>query len=146
MSTTHAAGNAGTQSPATKDRRILHAGSVGMIVGGLVAIVGSMLPWVSTPLGSFYGTGGPGLWTLSAGFLAIAGALMPMPRLALAHAVIPGLGIAVIVVWQVARLVELSVRTDTWGKLLPGMGLVMAAGAAVILLRTGYRLWTSGRQ
>ncbi len=117
-----------------------------MLVGGLVAIVGSLLPWVSTPFGSLYGTGGPGLWTLSAGFLAVAGALMPMPRLALVHAAGAGLAIAVIVVWQVARLIDLSASTDSWGQLLPSIGLVMAAGAAVILLRTGYRLWSSRRE
>lgn len=117
-----------------------------MLVGGLVAIVGSLLPWVSTPLMSLYGTGGPGLWTLSAGFLAVAGALIPMPRLALAHAAIPGLAVGVIVIWQVARIIELSAATDSWGKLLPGMGLVMAAGAAVILLRTAYRIWSSMRE
>jgi hypothetical protein len=143
MSTTQAASVNGTQPTRS---RILHAGSAGMIVGGLVAIVGSLLPWVSTPLGSLYGTGGPGLWTLSAGFLAVAGALIPMPRVALMHAAGAGLAIAGIVVWQIARLADLSASTDSWGKLLPGMGLVMAAGAAVILLRTGYRLWSSRRE
>lgn len=117
-----------------------------MLLGGVIAVVGSLLPWVSTPLISLYGTGGPGLWTLSAGFLAIAGALIPMPRLALAHAAIPGLAIGVIVVWQIARIVEISATTDSWGKLLPGMGLILAAGAAVILLRTAYRLWAIRRE
>ncbi|HEX6197447.1 MAG TPA: hypothetical protein VFZ37_16140 [Jiangellaceae bacterium] len=143
MSTTHAASANATQPTR---RRVFHMGSAGMLVGGLVAIVGSLLPWVSTPFGSLYGTGGPGLWTLSAGFLAVAGALMPMPRLALVHAAGAGLAIAVIVVWQVARLIDLSASTDSWGQLLPSIGLVMAAGAAVILLRTGYRLWSSRRE
>jgi len=44
------------------------------------------------------------------------------------------------VVWQVARLLYLSAGTDSWGKLLPGIGLVMVAGGAVVLLRTGHRL------
>jgi hypothetical protein len=142
MSTTQASG-AGQAQPAAARRRILHVGSAGMIVGGLIAIVGSLLPWVSTPLGSLYGTGGPGLWTLSAGFLAVAGALLPIRPLAIAHAILPGLAIAGIVVWQAGRIVEISASTDTWGKALPGMGLVMAAGAAAILLRTGYRIWSS---
>ncbi|MPZ64642.1 MAG: hypothetical protein GEU83_03695 [Pseudonocardiaceae bacterium] len=120
--------------------RILHAGSTGMIVGGLVIAIGSLLPWVSTPLGSLSGTAGPGLWTLSAGMLAIAGALIPFRRIALAHAVLPGLAVAVIALWQVARLVQLSATTAGWGTLLPGMGLVMAAGGAVIVLRAATRL------
>lgn len=120
--------------------RVLHAGSIGMIVGGLVIAVGSVLPWVSTPLGSLSGSAGPGLWTLSAGMLVIAGALIPFRRIALAHAVLPGLAVAVIVLWQVARLIQLSATTAGWGRLLPGMGLVMAAGGAVIVLRAAARL------
>jgi hypothetical protein len=111
-----------------------------MLVGGLLAAVGSLLPWVMTPFGSLYGTGGPGLWTLSAGFLAIAGALLPYRRLAIAHCLLPGLTVAAIAAWQVARLIQLSATVGTWGQLLPGMGLVMVAGAAVVLLRTSYRL------
>lgn len=114
-----------------------------MIVGGLITLVGSLLPWVSTPLGSLSGTAGPGLWTLSAGFLAIAGALMPYRKVAIAHAVIPGAAVAAIVVWQSARLIQLSATTDSWGQLLPGIGLVMVAGGAVILLRAGYRMWSA---
>lgn len=121
----------------------MHVGSAGMIVGGLISVVGSLLPWVSTPLGSLSGTAGPGLWTLSAGFLAIAGALLPYRRVALAHALGPGIVIAGIAGWQAARLIELSARTDSWGQLLPGMGLVMVAGGAVILLRAGYRIWST---
>ena len=124
-------------------RRILHAGSAGMIIGGLVTVVGSLLPWVMTPLGSLSGTAGPGLWTLSAGFIAVAGGLMPNRKLAIGHSLVPGLAVAAIVAWQVARLLQLSATTDSWGQLLPGMGLVMAAGGAVILLRTGFRLVTS---
>ena len=87
-----------------------------MIVGGLISVVGSLLPWVSTPLGSLSGTAGPGLWTLSAGFLAIAGALLPYRRVALVHALGPGVVIAGIAGWQAARLIELSARTDSWGQ------------------------------
>jgi hypothetical protein len=121
-------------------RRILHAGSAGMLVGGLIMVVGSLLPWVSTPFGSLSGTAGPGLWTLSGGFIAIAGALLPYRKIAIAHCLLPGAAAAAIVAWQLARLAQLSAATDSWVQLLPGMGLVMAAGAAAILLRTGYRL------
>jgi len=126
--------------PAPTRRRILHPGSIGMLVGGLLAVVGSMLPWVVTPLGSLSGLAGPGLWSLSAGFLAVAGALLPYRWVALVHSLLPGLAVAAIVVWQVARLLYLSAGTDSWGKLLPGIGLVMVAGGAVVLLRTGHRL------
>ncbi|GIJ78680.1 hypothetical protein SAMN05443287_102354 [Micromonospora phaseoli] len=132
------ADTASTAVPAR--RRILHAGSIGMIVGGLLALVGSLLPWVITPFGSLSGVAGPGLWTLSVAFLAIAGALLPYRRVAIAHSLIPGLVVAVIVGWQVARLISLSASTGSWGQLMPGIGLVMAAGGAVVLIRTGMRL------
>ncbi|MFV2101021.1 hypothetical protein [Micromonospora sp. LOL_024] len=129
---------ASTAAPAR--RRIRHAGSVGMIVGGLLALVGSLLPWVITPFGSLSGVAGPGLWTLSVAFLAIAGALLPYRKVAIAHSLIPGLVVAAIVGWQVARLISLSASTGSWGQLMPGVGLVMAAGGAVVLIRTGMRL------
>lgn len=111
-----------------------------MIVGGLLIAVASLLPWVSTPLGSLPGTAGPGLWTLSAAMLAIAGALLPFRRIALVHALLPGIAVAAIVIWQIARLIQLSATTAGWGRLLPGMGLVMAAGGSVVLLRVACRL------
>lgn len=124
-------------------RRVFHRGSAGMIVAGLLIVVGSLLPWVTTPFGSLSGTAGPGLWTLSAGFIAIAGAVLPFRKVAIAHCLGPGAVVALIAAWQVARLVQLSAATGAWGQLLPGMGLVMAAGGAVVLLRTGYRLITT---
>jgi hypothetical protein len=121
-------------------RRVIHRGTAGMLVGGLIVVVGSLLPWVTTPLGSLSGTAGPGLWTLSAGFIAVAGAVLPFRKVAIGHCLVAGFVAAAIVFWQVARLGYLSAATDAWGQLLPGMGLVMVAGGAVVLLRTGFRL------
>ncbi len=112
-----------------------------MLAGGALAVVGSLLPWVMTPLGVLYGTGGGGLWTLCAGFVAIAGALVPRRWSAIAHCAVAGLAAGGIVGWQLARLAALSAATDSWGRLLPSIGLVMVAGGAVVLLRTGLRLW-----
>ncbi|MFC7405839.1 hypothetical protein [Georgenia alba] len=137
--TSSPAGTAGTSAPGPQ-KRILHPGSVGMLLGGLLTLVGSLLPWVMTPLGNLAGTAGPGLWTLCAGFLGIAGAVLPYRRVALAHCLLAGGVAGVIVGWQVARLAHLSATTDAWGQLLPGMGLVMVAGGTVVLLRTGIRL------
>lgn len=125
---------------ATGRRRILHPGSGGMILGGLLMVLASPMPWVSTPVGNLSGLAGAGLWTLSAGFLAIAGALLPYRRVALVHAALPGIVVAVIVLWQLLRLVQVSASTDSWGKLLPGIGLVLAGGGAVVLLRTAQRI------
>jgi hypothetical protein len=111
-----------------------------MLLGGLITVVGSLLPWVTTPFGSLSGIHGGGLYTICAGFVAIAGALLPYRRVAIAHCLGPGVLVAGICVWQLAKLASVSADTDSWGKVLPGMGLVMIGGGAVILLRTGYRL------
>lgn len=130
-------------STAVGRRRLMHVGSAGMLFGGVLVVVGSVLPWVATPAGSLSGMAGPGLWTLSAGMIAIAGALMPYRKLALAHALLPGLAGGAIVGWQLVRVAQLSAMTDSWGKLLPGIGLVMVGGGAVILLRAAMRVWHS---
>jgi hypothetical protein len=111
-----------------------------MLIGGLASVVGSLLPWVTTPFGSLSGIHGAGLYTICCGFIAIAGALLPYRRVAIAHSLGPGVLVALLCVWQVGRLAQVSATTGSWGKVLPGMGLVMIGGAAVILLRTGYRL------
>lgn len=111
-----------------------------MIVGGIITVVGSLLPWVTTPFGSLSGLVGPGLWTLSAGFIAIAGALIPHRKVAIAHCLAPGAAVAVIAAWQVAQLLYITATTGAWWQVLPGMGLVMVSGGAVILLRAGWRL------
>lgn len=126
--------------PQAARRRVLHPGSIGMLVGGLLSVVGSLLPWVTTPIGSLSGMVGPGIWTLCAGFITIAGALLPYRKVAIAHCLVPGAAVAVIVAWQLLRLLNLSAATGSWGQLLPGMGLVMAGGGAVLMLRTGWRL------
>ncbi|WP_245975561.1 hypothetical protein [Amycolatopsis palatopharyngis] len=129
-----------TGGATTGRRRVMHVGSAGMIFGGLLILVGSLLPWVSTPVGHFSGAAGPGLWTLCAGTIAIAGALLPYRRLALAHALVPGVAVAVLVTWQLLRIAQLSASTDSWGSLLPGIGLVIAGGGAFVLVRTASRI------
>jgi hypothetical protein len=111
-----------------------------MLVAGLLVAFGSLLPWVTTPLGNLAGTAGPGLWTLCAGVITVAGALLPFRRIALGHALVGGVVAAGLAGWQVARIVHLSATTDAWGQLLPGIGLVMVAGGGVIALRAAVRL------
>lgn len=120
--------------------RMLHTGSAAMLFGGVLLAIGSVLPWVQSPLGSLSGLAGPGLWTLCAGVIAIAGALLPHRRVAMAHAALPGLAAMVLAAWQLARLVQISASTDSWGTLFPGIGLVLAGGGAVILIRAALRI------
>jgi hypothetical protein len=65
---------------------------------------------------------------------------MPFRRVALLHAAIPGLAAGAIIVWQIARLLQLSASNDSWGQLLPSIGMVLVAGGAVVLARTALRL------
>lgn len=124
---------------------VFHGGSRAMIIGGLMLILSAFLPWVVIPIAeqsfSLRGTDGPGVVTLAVGFLAFAGAFVPRPKLAVAHALIPGVLVALITGAQIVRLVQLSATTGSWGGLLPGMGLVLAVGGAIVLLRAGVRMW-----
>ncbi|QBI54937.1 hypothetical protein [Streptomonospora litoralis] len=129
----------GSAAP-TAARRIFHTGSVGLLAGGLLLIIGAFTPWVSTPLGNLNGMAGPGLWVLCAGGLALAGALLPYRRVALAHAIIPAAAAGGLVLWQLGTLVYLSMATDSWGKLLPGVGLVIVGAGTVLLVRAARRM------
>lgn len=130
---------------------IFHIGSWSMLIGGMAMIFSAFLPWVYfTPareiIGEDFvlrGTDGPGVVTLSVGCLSFAGAFIPWRRLAIAHAAVPGLLVAGITGLQAWKLLEGNMNT-VWGSFLPGMGLVLAAGGAVFLLRgawTMYRRW-----
>lgn len=111
-----------------------------MLLGGLMLVIGSVTPWVMTPLINLNGMAGAGLWTLSAGFIAIAGALIPHRTSAMVQSFVPGGFAAVIAAWQLVEVIRISAVTGAWGKLLPGIGLVLVGGAAVVLLRTGLRI------
>lgn len=126
--------------PAPGRSRVFHRGSVRMLLGAALLLVGSFTPWVITPLGSIPGHAGPGLMTLSAGFIAIAGAFLPYRRVAIAHCFIAGAGTAALLLWQLTRLIQLSAATGTWGSMLPGIGMVLCAGGSVLLIGAGVLL------
>lgn len=127
---------------------VFHPGSWSMLIGGMMFIISAFLPWVSLPFieeitGEAFvlrGTDGPGVLTLSVGCLAFAGAFLPWRRLAIAHAGIPGIVVAVIVLIQCWNIISFSVQMDAWGGMLPGMGLVLAGGGAAVLLNAVYRM------
>lgn len=127
---------------------VFHPGSWPMLIGGMMMIFSAFLPWVYVTLTqeiigeSFVlrGTDGPGIVTLSVGFLAFAGAFLPKRRLAIAHAAIPGIIVAGITALQCWNIIAASMQTQ-WGSFLPGMGLVLAAGGAVFLLRSAWKMY-----
>ncbi len=126
---------------------VFHPGSGAMASGGMMLIISAFLPWVYVSItqgiiGEAFvlrGTDGPGVVTLSVGFLAFAGAFVPRRKLAIGHAAVPGLIVALMVLVQAWNIVTASVQT-AWGSFLPGMGVVLAGGGAVILLRAAWRM------
>jgi hypothetical protein len=123
-------------------RRVFHPGSLAMAVGGLCVLIGSVLPWISTPLGHIPGHASYLGWaTMFVAPLAIAGAVLPFRRVAIGHCLVAAAPGVVAVVWNLGKMAQVSADTDSWGRLWPGMGLVMVAGGTVILLRTAWRLF-----
>ena len=127
---------------------IFHPGSWPMLISGMMMIFSAFLPWVYVTLTqeiigeSFIlrGTDGPGILTLSVGCLAFAGAFIPKRRLAIAHAAVPGVVVAAITGLQFWNIIAASLQTQ-WGSFVPGMGLVLAVGGSVVLLRAAWRMY-----
>lgn len=114
-------------------------GSRRLLGASLLVLFGAFLPWISTAAGNFSGVRGPGIWTLYAAVLGIAGAIIRHRRWAAAHAAVLAAAALGLALWQVLHLVGL-VGFSGW---LPGPGLVMtlgggalAASAALTLFRT----------
>lgn len=103
-------------------------------------VLGSFLPWVSTPMGNLSGMAGPGLWTLAAGSMGLAGVFLRRRRLAMTHAALAGGCALILVGWQLARLARISTSTGAWGVAVPGTGLLLVLGGGVLALRALWRL------
>lgn len=116
------------------------AGQKPLLLASVLMIVGSFLPWVMTPLGNLAGSSGPGLYTLYLACIGISGALVRRPRLALVQALLTGIGGAGIALWQIVVVVQLSIRTDAWGTLIPGVGLVFVLASGLLALVAARRL------
>ena len=126
---------------------VFHPGSRSMVVGGMMLILSAFLPWVYVTLTqpiigesfALRGTDGPGVVTLSLGFLAFAGGFVPKRRLAIAHAAVPGILAGLIVLAQVWNIISASLLT-AWGAFLPGIGVVLVAGGAALLLKVSWTM------
>lgn len=102
-----------------------------------MVLFGSFLPWIDTAVGSVSGVRGAGLWTFYAGMLGLAGALIPMRRVAAVQAAIFALVALLVPAWQVVHLLSL-VGTEGW---VPGPGLVMVLGGGVLAATAATRLF-----
>lgn len=130
-------------STARRGARFTSRAQVRLIVASGVVVVGSLLPWVSTPFGNIGGIRGGGLWTLYAGVAGLAGGLVPWRRLALAHAVVLGAVAVALPGWQLARLFRLGSETGTWTVAVPGLGLVLVLAGGVLACQAALRLTRS---
>jgi hypothetical protein len=108
-------------------------------LAGAVAMVlfGSLLPWVDTAVGSVSGARGAGLWTFYAAMLGLAGALVPMRRVAAVQATIFAAVAILVPAWQVVHLLSL-VGTAGW---VPGPGLVLVVGGGVLAATAATQLF-----
>lgn len=107
------------------------------VFSGLI-MLGSLLPWVDTIAGSFPGYQGAGIWTLSAGGVVFAGALLHSlwhrRWVTVTHAVIGGVAALGLAGWQTVRLLRLCGD----GACAPGVGLVLVlVGSVGVLLAAG---------
>jgi hypothetical protein len=93
-----------------------------------MVLLGSFLPWIDTAVGSVSGARGAGLWTFYAAMLGLAGALIPMRRVAAVQAAIFAAVALVLPAWQVVHLLSL-IGINGW---VPGPGLVLVLGGGVL--------------
>lgn len=107
-----------------------------LLLAALGIIVAAFLPWVNTAFGSFTGLAGPGVWTLYAGVLGIAGALVRRRRLAKWHALVVGVTALGLSLWQLARLAQVC----TLDSCLPGAGLLLTLAGGGVALHAAYLL------
>lgn len=102
-----------------------------------MVVLGSFLPWIDTAVGSVSGARGAGLWTFYAAMLGLAGALVPMRRVAAVQAAVFALVAVAVPVWQVVHVLTL-VGTGGW---VPGPGLVLVLGGGVLAASAAAQLF-----
>lgn len=141
METTPGPLAAPTRRPSPVRQRWPYAGpaQARLLLASLAVGVGSFLPWVDTAFGSFTGMAGPGVWTLYAAVLGIAGALVRRGRLAAVHAGATGAVAVLLSVWQGLRLID----TCAGGACAPSTGLLLVLVGGGIILAQVRPLWRS---
>lgn len=107
-----------------------------LLLAAVPVLIGSFLPWLETSLMTFPGTAGPGLWTLCAGVIALAGGMLKHRSLVLVHATIVAVAAIGLPVWQVARVLQLV----GWGGWFPGTGMFLVVVGGVASATAAVRL------
>lgn len=135
---------------AVAERKAVVAGSAGrsrtrvrkprghgrLLAASVMMLLGAFLPWLYTPLGTFTGMNGPGLWTATVAMLALAGALVPIRLLAVVQAVIAGAVAIVIPLWQFWHVFS-QVGMAGW---MPGPGLLLTFVGGILCAVAAWQL------
>ena len=108
-----------------------------LLWASLMALVGGFMPWVMTEVGNIAGYRGAGLWVAYASMLGLAGAMLPMRRVAAVQGFILAAVAVALPLWQVVHLFSL-VGFAGW---MPGPGLVLSLGGGVLAGVGARQLW-----
>jgi len=120
-----------------RPRRPVHPARRRLVLGVVLVLVGSFLPWLYAAGGiAVSGILGPGQWTLYASFLGLAGVLLPYQRVGAVHAAVMAAAALALPVWQVVHVLGLV----GWGGWSPGPGLVMVVAGGVVAASCAVRL------
>lgn len=130
-----AAGPKARRSATPRSRSSRH-----LLGASLMILVGAFLPWIHTGVGNVLGFEGPGMITMYAAFLGIAGAIVRSPRVVAVHAALVAAPALVLPIWQVGRFVD-RVGFEGW---MPGAGTVLTLGGGAVAAVAAYRLWQEG--
>jgi hypothetical protein len=109
----------------------------------VVLIIGSMLPWWQTFLGSRWGLDTYGIWTIWAGAVGMTGALSMRRNLYELLPLVAGIAAFAIVLWVAFQGVgECAPAADGSVPCRPGIGLVITGAAAIntVVLMARYHL------
>ena len=121
-------------------RSRVHDGQRRLLAAASMAGLGAFLPWVYTGVGAVSGARGAGLWVFYAATLGLAGALVPMRRLAAVQGAVLAVAAVGLTGWQLLHMLSL-VGLQGW---LPGPGLVLCLGGGLLAGRAAWTLF-SGR-
>lgn len=117
-----------TSANATSDRRLSPARRRAALAATLV-LLGGVSPWVAHPGGTTLGVEGAGLWTLAAGGVGLAGALLRHPTIARLHLAVLAAVPTALGAWQVWHLGRLGCLT---GPCQPSFGLVLTLAGGLV--------------
>jgi len=112
-----------------------------LLWASLMALVGGLMPWVMTEVGNVAGYRGAGLWVAYASMLGLAGAMLPMRRVAAVQGFILAAVAVALPLWQAVHLFSL-VGFAGW---MPGPGLVLSLGGGVLAGVGARQLWQQHR-